>query len=243
MLLLNHSPFLPLGFIFSLLFSANVAAFFYPDEFIIKLKDDISFNKNEKDYFLKTTQVTPQKITSIKIADATFLSVKLRRDDLPKITELKINAFEYIEPNYRWKILTADEKYKDQWNLENSGNNYPNPFTHAVKGADIDIVRAWKLTTGSREIKIAIIDTGIDYTHPDLIQNIWTNERELNGMANIDDDENGYIDDIHGYNFIKNSGNPFDDQGHGTHCAGIIGATHNNIGIAGIMPNVSLIAL
>jgi len=102
--------------------------------------------------------------------------------------------------------------------------------------ADMDMLSAWKTasTKAARRPLITVIDTGVDYLHPDLRANIWTNEAEFNGLPGVDDDGNGYIDDIHGWNAITSTGDPADDHWHGTHCAGTIGAvTNNNLGIAG----------
>lgn len=102
--------------------------------------------------------------------------------------------------------------------------------------------RAWNLTTGSEDALVMVSDTGIDLTHPDLVGNLWVNQREIPGNAK-DDDQNGYTDDIHGMNAITGSGDPQDDQGHGTHVAGIIGAVgNNNIGMSGVAWRVRLIA-
>lgn len=102
---------------------------------------------------------------------------------------------------------------------------------------------AWDLTTGNDDTLAAVIDTGILYSHPDLIDNLWTNPGEVAGDG-VDNDGNGYIDDIHGWNAITNSGNANDDQGHGTHCAGIMGARGNNSrGIPGVAWNTKLIAV
>jgi subtilisin family serine protease len=102
---------------------------------------------------------------------------------------------------------------------------------------------AWGITKGSKSIKIAVVDTGVDYTHPDLLSQMDVNTAELNGSSGIDDDGNGFIDDIYGYNFVLKNGDPQDGNGHGTHCAGIIGAAHNSIGVAGVMAEVKIVAL
>lgn len=115
-----------------------------------------------------------------------------------------------------------------------------------------DAQRAWRLTTGSKDIVVAIIDTGLDIRHPDLTDNLWVNPGESGTDANgrnkasngVDDDGNGYIDDVHGWNFVANSNDVTDNHGHGTHIAGIIGAVGGNgIGVVGISPKVSLMAL
>ena len=90
---------------------------------------------------------------------------------------------------------------------------------------------------------MGILDTGIDYNHPDLKKNIWVNEKEANGIPGVDDDNNGYIDDIHGINPAYGTSDPMDDQGHGTHVAGVIGAVgYNEKGIAGINWHIKMIA-
>jgi thermitase len=115
-----------------------------------------------------------------------------------------------------------------------------------------DAVRAWTVTKGSREIVVAVIDTGLDVNHEDIKNNVWTNPGEtgLDSLGRdkatngVDDDGNGYIDDVHGWNFVGNNRNLSDNHGHGTHIAGIIGAEANNgKGIVGIAPEVSIMVL
>lgn len=176
----------------------------------------------------------------------------------------------YAEPNYIYKaigsvsslrsILTgtihesgsslapADPLYGKLWGLHNTGSNEPDrsggtSTTPGVSGADVDAEKAWSITKGSKNVVIAVIDTGIDYNHPDLQNNLWVNLMETPGN-NIDDDGNGYVDDVYGWNAQKDNGDPMDGNSHGTHCAGTIGAEHNNgIGVAGVMGEVSLMGV
>ena len=117
------------------------------------------------------------------------------------------------------------------------------PYYYLQYGpAQMNLTSAWDTTVGSSEVVVQVIDTGIQYTHPDLAANIWTNPGEVAGNG-IDDDANGYIDDLHGINAITNSGDPMDDHYHGTHVAGIIGAVGNNgVGVTGAAWSVKMIA-
>ncbi len=121
-----------------------------------------------------------------------------------------------------------DPKLPEQWHYNNTGQTgYPD-------GSDINLFKAWDIVKGNPEIVVSIHDQGVDIQHPDLLANIWTNKAELNGVAGVDDDGNGYVDDIHGWNFDKNSG-AIEGQPHGTHVAGTISAVNNNgIGVCGV---------
>jgi subtilisin family serine protease len=125
-------------------------------------------------------------------------------------------------------VIPNDPDFSEQWALDNTGQ------TGGTPDCDIDAPEAWDIETGNGDVVIAIIDSGIDYTHPELVDKIWTNEDEIPDNG-IDDDSNGYIDDYHGYDFKNDDVDTLDEHGHGTVIAGVIGAeTNNDIGIAGI---------
>jgi subtilisin family serine protease len=145
----------------------------------------------------------------------------------------------YVEPNYlvHASLAPNDPQYPDQWGLKNTGQE------DGTAGDDIEAELAWGLNTGDRNVKVAVIDSGIDYKHPDLAANVWTNPGEVPANG-IDDDHNGFIDDVHGWDFANDDNDPFDDFGHGTHVAGTIGAvTDNGLGVAGVSWRVSLVAV
>ncbi|MBD3867002.1 MAG: S8 family serine peptidase [Acidobacteria bacterium] len=146
---------------------------------------------------------------------------------------------EYVEPNYLLSLdlIPNDPRMGELWGMHNTGQ------TGGTPDADIDADLAWGVSTGSHDVLVGVIDTGIDYNHPDLAANVWTNPGEIADNG-IDDDGNGYIDDIHGWDFINNDSDPFDDNGHGTHCSGTIGGVGDNgIGVAGVNWDVSIMGL
>lgn len=147
-------------------------------------------------------------------------------------------AVEYAEPNFLVSALAVpnDPSFPQLWGLYNTGQ------TGGTPGADIQATAAWDITTGSSNVVVAVIDTGVDYTHPDLSANMWVNTGEIAGNG-IDDDRDGYVDDVYGINVVNGSGDPLDDFGHGTHCAGTIGAAgNNNMGVAGVNWKVKIMA-
>ncbi|WP_442888703.1 S8 family peptidase [Congregicoccus parvus] len=158
-----------------------------------------------------------------------------------RIAQLRSTGlFEYVEPDYivAPQLAPTDEAFTDgrHWNLHNTGQD------GGLAGVDIDAVRAWDIMTGSPDVVVAVIDSGIRYTHHDLASQMWRNPAEIPGNG-IDDDGNGYIDDVYGIDAITGSGDPSDDLGHGTLVAGIIGAAANNGHPAvGVCWNVRLMA-
>jgi subtilisin family serine protease len=145
----------------------------------------------------------------------------------------------YAEPDYI-AYLTAlpnDPRFGEMYGLNNTGQ------TGGQVDADIDAPEAWDLFTGSSETIVAINDTGIDYNHEDLADNMWTNPGEIPADG-IDNDGNGYIDDVHGWDAVNGDGDPMDGHSHGTHVAGTVGAKgDNSIGVTGINWDVSLMAV
>ena len=122
----------------------------------------------------------------------------------------------------------------DLWHLKNLGQH------GGVPDADLDAPEAWDTLTGAGNVVVAIIDSGIRATHDDLAANLWSNAGEIPGNG-VDDDGNGYVDDVHGINTVTNNGNPNDEWGHGTHVAGILGAVGNNgVGVAGVCWRVQI---
>ena len=233
-----------------------------PGELIVKLRDG-KFNAFMADKSIKGVAVN----RSVKVSFGDFVVVKTDNTKSLKshIDSLNKNLnVEYAEPNYIYSINTDgsildhmasadydaytspvnDPKYGKLWGLNNRGDNDPTGTTGKA-GADISAEKAWEsFGVGSKAVKIAVIDTGVDYTHPDLKNNMWVNEAEANGEEGVDDDGNGYVDDIHGYDFANNDGDPRDGHSHGTHCAGTIAAEHNNgLGVAGVMSEASIIAV
>lgn len=145
---------------------------------------------------------------------------------------------EYVAPNWKFQLQTLpNDLAPELWGLRNDGSE------SGTAGADIDAELGWSIRTATDDVVVAVIDSGIDYTHPDLAENMWVNPGEIPGN-NIDDDGNGFIDDVHGYDFADKDGDPMDTNSHGTHVAGIIGAVgDNNTGITGVAWNTKLMAI
>jgi len=157
-----------------------------------------------------------------------------------ELKKLKANPeVEYVEPNYIYHLnaIPNDPMFSQQWGLNNTGQTNGG----LVVDKDINAPEAWDVTTGDSNVVIAVIDSGVDYNHEDLAANIYRNTVECTPNG-IDDDGNGYIDDCVGIDAVNHDSDPMDDNGHGTHVSGIIGAVGNNgIGISGVAWNVKLL--
>ena len=160
---------------------------------------------------------------------ARALSARSRADALlDRISLLQASGlYEYVEPDYvvRAAAIPADSAFANGtlWGLRNTGQD------GGVAGVDINAATAWDITTGSDQVIVAVIDSGIRVTHQDLAQRMWRNPGEIAGNG-IDDDGNGHVDDVFGLDALDGIGDPLDSQGHGTGVAGIIGAAANQGG-------------
>ena len=217
---------------------------YLPNELIIKYKDNIVIEDSEavKELSLITGLDKPEQVEKL-IKSKEIYNLKFNENiniqDAIKTYE-ELEDIEYAEPNYIFTttITPDDTLYTDLWGLPN-----------------INAEQTWNITTGSPSVIIAIIDTGIDWNHPDLASNIWNNTDE-DCTDGTDEDGNGYIDDCRGYDFVNvtsgctdndctlEDNNPTDAFGHGTHVAGTVGAISNNgVGVTGICWNCSLMAV
>src|SRR6266851_999451 len=159
---------------------------------------------------------------------------------LPEVEYAELNSeikLDHEDSGHR-HVHADDEMFSRQWGLFNSGQN------GGTAGADISAMRAWAVTKGSDQVVVAVLDSGVDYTHPDLVNNIWTRPEIIKAYRDDDLTPEGPINDVHGFNVVEDNGDPMDDNGHGTHCAGIIGAEGGNgIGIAGVNWRVKIMPL
>ncbi len=178
---------------------------------------------------------------SFKIVPAMHVALADGQDTDVLMQEIKaLGSVTYVEPNYirhLTQTFPGDPDFGSLWGLNNTGQD------GGVADADIDGPEGWDVATGNRDVIVAVIDTGVDYTHADLAANMWINPGEIPANG-IDDDGNGYVDDVYGYDFGVGDSDPMDSDGHGTHCSGIIGAVGNNaVGVAGVNWTARIMAL
>ena len=228
-------------------------------QIILKLKNKILLNKS-----FYTQEITGNnKVDSIT---QKFNPIKIKKQSLGKKSKQHIfiitfpigtnvqqvideyyntGEIEYAEPDYKGSgggetVTPNDQHYLRQWGLKNNGTFSLSP---SIAGADIDMEKAWNIEQGDSNIVVGIIDSGTKLDHPEFTNRIWINYNEI-PLNGLDDDSNGYVDDVRGYDFANSDNNPTDDDGHGTNVAGIIGANGNNsIGYAGVDWNCKLMIL
>jgi subtilisin family serine protease len=179
------------------------------------------------------------RFPSLKSNDALFTAAKNLAAN-PEVEYVEANTILHINktPN--------DAEFTKQYGMHNTG------ATGGTADADIDAVEAWEVSTGSKDVLVGVIDTGVDHSHPDIAPNYWRNPGETGVDASgkdkstngVDDDGNGFVDDFRGWDFANNDNDPMDDHAHGTHCAGVIGARGNDgVGVAGVNWNVSIVGI
>lgn len=217
-----------------------------PGEYLVKLKDLVSVQKAEVSWLERKlggkvlSLIPEQNLVVLKVSSSEKRSLVV--SNLESRREV-----EFAEPNYIFRInkVSNDPLLGQLWGLKNTGA--PDSRGQVgVAGIDVNAEAAWDIETGSKDVVIAVIDTGVDFNHQDIKDNMWVNEIEKNGQPGVDDDANGIVDDIHGASFVEDTptGNPLDDHSHGTHCAGTIGGHgDNNLGVVGVNWNTRIMAV
>lgn len=233
-------------------------------EIIVKYRN-CDKGKYVKSSVQKSLSLSPFKVKNmLRKNNIEVLEIADSEDMNKVISEFENNPdVEYAQPNYRLELfsslldqnergksegtpspellfLAQDEpRFDEQWGLCNNAEN------GGIKGFDINALTAWEMSTGSPEIVVGVIDTGIDINHPDLRDNIYRNPGEIPGNG-IDDDCNGYVDDVNGWDFALDDNSVFDSEHlefHGTHVSGIVAASQNGQGVVGVAPGVKILPL
>jgi subtilisin family serine protease len=218
-----------------------------PSEYLVRVKTDglqIQANSRQNLKFLKTNGITHLETLSSNGHQPVELLpsqvIRLETESTELVYASDATQLEAIKQNP--SVLSVEANcFRALSALPNDPLYFNQPW---VQSSHIDL--AWDITLGKSDIKVAITDSGVDYNHPDLIDNIWTNNAELAGTPGIDDDGNGCIDDIHGCDVADRDGNPMPgpshSESHGTHVAGLVAAQSNNsIGVVGTAPHVTLV--
>ncbi len=223
------------------IYRSAVAGKYRPGEVIVELKNGgfVSSKIYRSANIKRLSSVMPKKFSYILLKSnksVSQMTIELKND--PNVLK--------VSPNYIRRVLLIpnDPDFSDQWGLCNTGQVVTGLHkTRGISGADIDALDAWNISTGNSSVVVADIDTGINYNHPDLKANVWKNPGEIPGN-DIDDDHNGYIDDVYGINTINGNSDIMDNEGHGTYTAGIIAAVgNNNIGVAGVTWKCKIMAI
>jgi len=211
---------------------------FAPGEVIVKFKETVGPGERAN----VRSQVGLEKVQELGLIKAELAKVEGRSvEDAVRASERRPEV-EYAQPNFTYNPAGyADEpRFGELWGLNNTGQNGETP------NVDINALEASGVTQGDPNLVVAVIDSGVDFSHPELTGRRWVNPGESGGgkeTNGIDDDGNGFVDDVNGADFFNNDGNPFDDNSHGTHVSGTIAASVNDQGVVGVAPNVKIMAL
>jgi subtilisin family serine protease len=207
------------------LFAQKLKEVYVKDELLVKFKDGTASRSA-----VETHQLTGASVVE-EFADLGWQRIKLPSGMSVSQAETRYKnlvAVEAVQPNYYYSLLATpnDTQFGSMYGMNK-----------------ISAPQAWDLQTGSSTVVVADIDTGMKLNHEDLAPNLWVNAGEIAGN-NLDDDGNGYVDDVNGYDFFSNDSNPTDENGHGTHTAGTVGARGNNaLGVTGVNWNVKIMPI
>ncbi len=228
-------------------------------EMVVRLRDSGVGRKRASSLIFSSLQRALGGATVLSAApfqtDASLYVVRISDDSKLQAAMTALSnepAIQYVEPNFIYTTqdetdpvdsqpkLPNDVDFSKLWGLHNVGQADAAGQV-GTAGSDIGVLPLWNAgITGSKDVLVAVIDTGIDHLHPDLAANMYTNPGEIEANG-VDDDNNGFIDDVHGYNFEAHTANARDDHDHGSHCAGTIGGVGNNgVGVTGVNWNVTL---
>jgi subtilisin family serine protease len=229
----------------ALLVAFSIAAHASPDyadrEILVRFKESVSETDKQsvvEDFSLEEIS----RFDHIHVVHYRIGSDLTVEEVLSELKQLPI--VEDAEPNYRRQVfsLPSDPLVSLQWSLRDTGQIVNG--VGGLGGFDISLAGALESFEPNATVVVAVIDSGVSIDHPDILPNYWFNASELNGVDGIDDDNNGYVDDVGGWDFVDDDSLPLDENGHGTLVASLIGAeTFNDDGIAGVSPNVEIMGL